>query len=319
MGKTGYKVSEIGFGAWQIGGQYWGTQSDKDSAGALDAAVEKGINFIDTAAVYGEGKSEKIIGQFLKGINKRIYVATKTPPLPGKFPLSQYCLANERYPESYLRKNVEERLINLNVDKLDILLLHSWTRAWNRNPVPLMVLEKLKSEGKIENIGISTPEHDQNCVIDLMKSGLIDVVEVIYNIFEQEPAAELLPTAEQCSVGVIGRVPFDEGSLTGKYTPDTVFEKNDVRNIYFSGDRLKMTLKRVEKIQKDIEGTGLTLAQAALLFILEQPAISTVIPGMRNASQVELNTAVSEMAPLSKAAIEKLKNHNWLKGVWYFE
>lgn len=319
MGKTGYKVSEIGFGAWQIGAQFWGSQSDEDSVNALHMAIKKGINFIDTASVYGDGKSEKIIGQFLKKINKRVYVATKAQPLPGRMPVSQYCLAEDRYPEHYLRKNIEERLKNLQTDKIDIFLLHLWTRAWNRNPTPLKILEKLKNEGKIENIGISTSEHDQNAAIDLMKNGLIDVVEVIYNIFEQEPAAEFLPTAEEYSVGVIGRVPFDEGALTGKYTCNTVFEKDDLRALYFAGERLKKTVSRVEKIKEDIKDTGLTMAQVALLFILNQSAISTVIPGMRNAAQVELNTAVSDMKPLPDEIIEKLKEHHWLRGVWYFD
>ena len=319
MGRTGYKVSEIGFGAWQIGGESWGAQSDEDSARSLSAAIEKGVNFIDTAAGYGDGKSERIVGKFIKDIGKRIYITTKTPPLPGSWPPSPYSIAEDRYPESYIRNNVDERLKNLDLGKLDILLLHTWTRVWNSNPTPLKILEKLKNEGKIENIGISTPEQDQNSAIDLMRSGLIDVVEVIYNIFDQEPAAEFLPTAEQYSIGVIGRVPFDEGSLTGKYTINTVFEEGDFRRNYFAGDRLKKTLERVEKIKEDLKDTGLTLSQAALLFVLNQHSISTVIPGMRNVNQVELNTAVSDMPPLSEDIMRKLRNHNWLRGVWYPE
>jgi len=317
MGRTGYRVSEIGFGAWQIGGGSWGAQNDEDSIKALYTAIEKGVNFIDTAAGYGNGKSERIVGKFIKDIGKRIYITTKTPPLQGPWPPSSYCIAEDRYPESYIRNNVNERLKNLNVDKLDILLLHTWTRTWNNNPTPLKILEKLKNEGNIENIGISTPEHDQNSVIDLMKNGLVDVVEVIYNIFEQEPAAEFLPTAEKYTVGLIGRVPFDEGSLTGKYTINTVFEEGDFRRNYFTGDRLKKTLERVEKVREDIKDTGLTLPQAALLFVLNQPSISTVIPGMRNVNQVELNTAVSDMPPLSEDIVIKLRKHNWLRAFWY--
>jgi len=317
MGKTGYKISEIGFGAWQIGGGSWGAQNDEDSIKALSDAVKKGVNFIDTAAGYGDGKSEKIIGKFIKNAGKRIYIATKTPPLPGNWPPSPYCIAEERYPERYIRDNVNERLNNLGVDKLDILLLHTWTRAWNNNPTPLKILEKLKSEGKIENIGISTPEHDQNSVLDLMKNGLVDVIEVIFNIFEQEPAAQFLPTAKKYNIGIIGRVPFDEGSLTGKYTINTVFEEDDFRRDYFIGDRLKKTLERVEKVREDIKDTGLTLPQASLLFVLNQPSISTVIPGMRNVDQVEANTAVSDMPPLSKDIIAKLRKHNWLRADWY--
>ena len=151
MGKTGYKVSEIGFGAMQFGG-FWATQSDEDSIKALDVAAEKGVNFIDTAGEYGDGKSERIIRRFIKGVGKRIYISTKTQPLPGPWPSSPYDTGNDRYPESYIRSDIEKRLKNLGVDKLDILLLHTWSRAWNNNPTPLKILQKLKSEGKIEII-----------------------------------------------------------------------------------------------------------------------------------------------------------------------
>ena len=319
MGRTGYTVSEIGFGAWQIGGGSWGAQNDEDSIKALHTAIEKGVNFIDTAAGYGDGKSERIVGKFIKDIGKRIYITTKTPPLPGSWPPSPYSIAEDRYPESYIRNNVDERLKNLDLGKLDILLLHTWTRAWNNNPTPLKILEKLKNEGKIENIGISTPEHDQNSVIDLMRNGLVDVVEVIYNIFEQEPVAEFLPTAEKYNIGIIGRMPFDEGSLTGKYTADTVFEEGDLRRVYFKGDRLIEALERVEKVREDIKDTELTLPQAALLFVLNQPSISTVIPGMRNVNYVLENTAVSDMPPLPENILLKLRKHNWLRAYWYPE
>ena len=318
MGKTGYKVSEIGFGAMQFGG-FWATQSDEDSIKALNTAVEKGVNFIDTAAEYGNGKSERIIGKFIEDAGKRVYVSTKTQPLPGPWPPSPYSIAEDRYPESYIRSEVNKSLKNLGVNKLDILLLHTWTRAWNNNPTPLKTLEKLKNEGKIENIGISTPEHDQNSVIDLMRNGLVDIVEVIYNIFEQEPVAEFLPTAEKCNIGIISRMPFDEGSLTGKYTIDTVFEEGDLRRVYFKGDRLIETLERVEKVREDIKDTGLTLPQAALLFVLNQPSISTVIPGMRNVNYVLENTAVSDMPPLPEGIVIKLRKHNWLRAYWYPE
>ncbi len=318
MGKTGYKVSEIGFGTLQFGG-FWVSQSDDDSTRALEAAVEKGVNFIDTAAEYGFGRSERIIGEFIKNVDRRIYVATKSYPLPGPWPPSPYSKAEERYPESYIRNSVDDSLKNLGVSKLDILLLHTWTRAWNNDPTPLKILEKLKNEGKIENIGISTPEHDQNSVVDLMRNGLVDVVEVIYNIFEQEPVAEFLPTAQKYNIGIIGRMPFDEGALTGKYRIDTVFEEGDLRNVYFRGDRLTETLERLERVREDIKDTGLTLPQAALLFVLNQPAISTVIPGMRKIEYVLENTAVSDMPPLSQVIIERLRKHNWLRAYWYPE
>lgn len=316
LGRTGLDVSEIGFGAWAIGGS-WGPQSEQDSVAALHHAIDLGVNFIDTAAGYGDGKSERIIGEVLKGRSERVYVATKTPPLPGKWPPSPYCDVEERYPERYLRESVEERLRNLQTDCIDVLQLHTWTRAWNQNPKPLDVLMKLKDEGKIGAIGISTPEHDQNSLIDLMRRGYLDAVQVIYNIFEQEPAAELLPAAQESNVGVIVRVVFDEGVLTGKYTADSTFAADDFRTNYFAGDRLQRAVERVEAIKTVIADTGLTMPQVALLFALAHPTVSTIIPGIRNIQQADANAAVSDMPPLDEALLHELREHYWLRAFWY--
>ena len=316
LGRSGMDVSEIGFGAWAIGGS-WGPQNEQDSVAALHTALDLGVNFIDTAAGYGDGKSEKIIAEVLKTRTEKVVVATKTPPLPGHWPPSPYCDIDERYPEKYLRDNVEERLRNLKADCLDVLQLHTWTRAWNRNPRPFEVLRKLQAEGKIRAIGVSTPEQDQNSVIDLMRGGWIDTVQVIYNLFEQEPAAELLPVAKETNVGIIVRVVFDEGSLTGKFTSATQFAPDDFRNNYFAGDRLERAVQRADKVKVDISDSGLTLAQAAIKFALMHPAVSTVIPGIRNVAQAEANTAVSDITPLSDALMLKLREHNWMRGFWY--
>jgi aryl-alcohol dehydrogenase-like predicted oxidoreductase len=316
LGRTGMTVSEIGFGAWAIGGS-WGPQNEQDSVAALHRALDLGVTFIDTAAGYGNGKSERIIAEVLKTRTEKVWVATKTPPLPGHWPPSPYCDMDERYPEKYLRENVEERLRNLQTDCLDVLQLHTWTRAWNRNPRPFEILRKLQAEGKIRAIGVSTPEQDQNSVIDLMRGGWVDTVQVIYNIFEQEPAAELLPIAQETNVGIIVRVVFDEGSLTGRFTPETQFAPDDFRTNYFAGDRLERAVNRADKIKADIADTGLTLAQVALKFGLMHPAVSTVIPGIRNIAQAEANTAVSDLAPLSDDLMLKLREHNWQRGFWY--
>lgn len=318
LGRANLDVSEIGFGAWAIGGS-WGPQDEQESIAALHRALDLGVNFIDTAAGYGNGKSERIIGQVLKerGDQGRVYVATKTPPLPGSWPPSPYDDVNERYPEKYLRENVEERLRNLQTDCLDVLQLHTWTRAWNRNPTAFEILRKLQAEGKIRAVGVSTPEHDQNSVNDLMRGGWIDTVQVIYNIFEQEPAAELLPLAQETNVGIIVRVVFDEGVLTGKYTADSKFPPDDFRNNYFAGDRLARAVSRAEKVRADIAGTGMSMPEAALKFALMHPAVSTVIPGIRSVQQAEANVRAVDLPDIAPAVMAKLRAHNWLRGFWY--
>jgi len=318
LGKTGIEVSEIGFGAWAIG-SHWGTQSDQDTHEALHTAIDKGVNFIDTAFIYGEGKSEQIIAQLRKDRSEEIYITTKTPPTAGPWPPTPYCNAEERFGEKYLRDRVEEHLRNLDTDRIDVLLLHTWTRAWNKDPKPFEVLRKLCDEGKIGHVGVSTPEHDQNAIIELMQNGVIDVAEVIFNIFEQEPAAELLPVAAECDVGIIIRVAFDESALTGKLTKDTKFEEGDFRNVYFSGDRLARTVDRVEKIRQDIGDTDLTLADIALKFALDQEGVSTVIPGIRNKWQAEADIAVSDLPPLAPDLVGKLRKHLWNRAFWHSE
>lgn len=316
LGKTGFETSEIGFGAWAIGGG-WGDQAEEDSLAALNTAIDNGVNFIDTAAGYGNGKSERIIAKVLKGRPEHVYVATKTPPAPGIWPPSPYCKWQDRYPESYLRENIAERMECLDTDKIDLLQLHTWTRAWNRNPKPFEILQEIKQEGKIGAVGISTPEHDQNVVIDLMRNGLVDSVQVIYNLFEQEPAAELLPVAEETGTAIIVRVVFDEGALTGKYDATTTFPEGDFRQGYFAGDRIGRAATRAQAIRQDIAGTGLSLAQAAIKFVLMHPAVSVVIPGMRTASQAAANCAVSDLPGIAPDTMVTLQRHNWRRGIWY--
>ena len=317
LGRTQLEVSEIGFGGWALGGGAWGDQKDRESLQALHRAVELGVNFIDTAAGYGKGRSERVIARALSERQERVYVASKIHPMPGPWPPSPYCKAEERYPEDYLRKMVDERLDNLVTERIDLLQLHTWARTWNKDPKPLEVLKKLQGEGKIRYVGISTPEHDQNCIIDLIRQGYLDTVQLIYNIFEQEPAGELLPTAFEHNVGVIVRVPFDEGSLTGKFTADTTFASNDFRSKYFADDRLARTVARVAEIERDIEGSGLTMAQVALKFSLSHPAVSTVIPGIRNVKQAKANAAVSDLPDPPAALLLKLRRHAWRRSFWY--
>lgn len=321
FGKHDVTTSEIGYGAWAIGGS-WGSQDDGDSLAALNRALDLGCTFIDTAAGYGNGRSERLIGQVLReraaaGKTESIFVATKTPPADGIWPPSPYCKAEDRYSESYLRANIAERLANLGTDKLDLLQLHTWTRAWNRNPTPFKILRQLQAEGLVGLIGVSTPEQDQNCVIDLMRDGWVDSVQVIYNIFEQEPAAELLDVAAECGVGIIVRVAFDEGALTGKFTSETKFAEDDFRAGYFAGDRLERVIARAEAVRADLAGSGYTMPQAALKFVLAHPAVSLVIPGIRTVAQAEANCGASDLPDLPPELLAKLHTHNWRRGVWY--
>jgi aryl-alcohol dehydrogenase-like predicted oxidoreductase len=303
-----------------LGGQ-WGGQDDRDSVAALHKAIDLGLNFIDTAQGYGEGHSERVIAKVLEERSERVYVATKTPPQDGPWPPSPYCSAEERYPEAYLRKDVDERLANLRTDCLDVLQLHTWTRAWNRDPAPLEILRRLRDEGKIRRIGISTPEQDQNCVVDLMRRGYLDVIQIIYNLFEQEPAAEILPTAAETGTGVIVRVALDEGILSGKYRKGHRFREDDFRSRYFEGDRLDRAIERVERIEADVARAGLATeyspADVALKFVLAHEAVSTVIPGIRNQRQAELNLSVSGKPDLPQSLLVELRKHHWLRGVWY--
>jgi aryl-alcohol dehydrogenase-like predicted oxidoreductase len=321
FGRLGWQVSSIGFGAWAIGGS-WGEQSQDDSVKALHTALDLGLNFIDTAQGYGDGKSERIIAQTLeerraKGSNDRVYVATKIPPAPGEWPPSPYDDIDRRYPEPYLRERLERSLRDLKTDHIDLLQLHTWTRAWNRYPRALECLRRFQREGKIGGIGISTPEHDQNSLIELMKNGWLDAVQVIYNIFDQEPQAEFFPVAREHNVGVIVRVALDESALAGKLTPETKWADDDFRKNYFAGDRLPRTIERVEKVRQAIGTEEGDLPTVALKFALKPPAVSTVIPGIRNPHQARLNCAVSNAPPLSDDLEHHLRQFNWRRGIWY--
>jgi aryl-alcohol dehydrogenase-like predicted oxidoreductase len=325
FGRTGWKVSEIGFGAWAIGGKGWGPQKDEESLAALRRALDIGVTFIDTAQGYGDGHSEQLIGSVLAERGVRVgrgpvRVLTKIPPMPGSWPASPYDTGAQRYPESYLRERVERSLRDLKAETLDVVLLHLWSRSWNRDPEPLHTLRALQKEGKLLALGISNSEFDENAVNDPIRAGLLDAVETVYNIFDQNPAGELLPTAQEHNVAVVARSPLDEGALTGKMTADTVFPEGDVRRNYFRGDRMKKTTDRIEAIRRDLEtasgGKEKDLASAALRFVLRSPAVSTTIPGMRSVRQAEQNAAVSDQPPLSDELYEALKKHFWYRVFW---
>lgn len=318
FGRLGWQVSEIGFGSWAIGSN-WGPQDENESIKALHRALDLGCNFIDTARAYGEGRSERIIARALQERRRdKVYVATKAPPIITHDWLpTPYETWPDKYPEAHIRACVEHSLRDLRTDCIDLLQIHTWSRAWNRDPVPFVVLRDLQKQGKIRGIGVSTPETDQNAVIDLMRQGLVDSVQVIYNIFDQEAQAEIFPTAQECKIAVIVRVAFDESALTGKLTLQTTFPEGDIRTGYFAGDRLERTVRRVNKIKETVASAEPDLATAALKFALKPAAVSTVIPGIRNERQAELNCRVGSLPSMSDDLEQNLRKHFWRRGFWY--
>ena len=319
LGRTGWQVSEIGMGTWALGGDEWGQQDDDNSVATLHKALELGCNFIDTARAYGNGRSEQVIAKALRQWSgQRPLLATKIPPvLPGDWPPGPYDTVEQRFPESHVRDQLAKSLQALGTDCIDLVQIHTWSRAWNSDPLPFRVLRQAKQEGKIRAIGVSTPEHDQYAVLDLMRDGWVDTVQVIYNIFDQEAQSQLFPEAMRHDVGIIVRVPYDESALTGKLTPQTTFQSGDVRRTYFAGDRLQRTVDRVEAIRNALGPEGSDLAGAALKFCLKPPAVSTVIPGIRSLWQAEANCRIGSLPPLDDAIEATLRRHYWRRGLWY--
>jgi aryl-alcohol dehydrogenase-like predicted oxidoreductase len=315
FGHLGWKVSEVSCSTWSFGGGAWGAQDDADSIATVHRAIDLGVNIFDTAAGYG--RSETVLASALRGRREKVMIVTKTPPLPGRWPPLAHEQVEDRYPSHYIRANVEERLRKLETECLDVLLLHIWTRAWNRDPRPLETLAALKQEGKIRAFGISTPDCDQDQLNTLLAGRQIDVIQLVYNLFEQLRAAEALPLAQENGVAVMVRLALDEGSLAGKWTKDTVFPEGDFRRNMFAGDRLPRTVERVERIRADLEGTGYTMPQAALKICLTHPAVSVVIPGMRNVAQAQANIHTSELPDLPPALLATLRRHEWSRGNWH--
>lgn len=317
LGKTGWKVSEIGYGAWGIGASWWGKTDDAESLASLRAAWDAGVNFFDTAYVYGDGHSERLIAEALAG--KPAIVATKIPPKNQEWPPKPSTPVSAAFPADWIRSCTERSLTNLRRDTIDLTQFHVWTDAWLRDDGWKETVAKLKAEGKIRAFGVSINDHQPESALELVASGLVDSVQVIFNIFDQTPVEKLFPACRRYNVGVIARVPFDEGGLTGTLTSDTTFEKGDFRATYFRGDNLKKTVSRADDLKNLLNGEAKTLPELALKFILAHPEVSTVIPGMRRAAHVSSNTAVSGSVPLSAATMDALKQHAWKRnfyGMW---
>jgi aryl-alcohol dehydrogenase-like predicted oxidoreductase len=311
LGRTGLQFSEIGFGAWGIGKGAWIGAEDDESSKALNKAIDLGLNFIDTALVYGDGHSESLVGKVVKGRSETIYVASKIPPKNFQWPAQRGVSVKEAFPADHVIASTEESLKNLGLDTIDLQQFHVWSDEWADKGDWLDAIQKLKKDGKIRFFGVSINDNQPENAVRLIETGAVDTVQVIHNIFEQAPEDQLYPACEKHQVGVIVRVPFDEGSLTGKITPDTKFDSADFRGRYFRGDRKKEVYDRVQKIVSDLGITLDQMPEIALRYVLSHPAVSTVIPGMRSVRNVERNCAVGDGKGLTQDQVNKLKAHRW--------
>ncbi|HUV14558.1 MAG TPA: aldo/keto reductase [Acidobacteriota bacterium] len=314
LGRTGLKISEIGFGAWGIGAVMWKGAKDDESLQALNTAIDEGVNFLDTALVYGNGHSEQLVGEVVRARSERIYVATKVPPKNRIWPARGSL--EEVFPSDYIVVCVETSLRNLGLERIDLLQLHTWNPEWLKQDEWFETLTELRQQGKMAYFGVSINDHQPDSALELVRSGKIDTVQVIHNIFDQSPEDELFSACLEHSVGVIVRVPFDEGSLTGKITPQTIFPKGDWRHAYFKGDRKRQVHERAKVIESLLGEESNSLPDLALRFCLQPNAVSTVIPGMRSVKHVLANTSASEKPRLSNTMIESLRKHRWVRNFY---
>jgi aryl-alcohol dehydrogenase-like predicted oxidoreductase len=316
LGTTGIEVSEIGYGAWGIGGEMWLGAVDADSMKALHEAADLGLNFIDTALAYGEGHSETLVGRFLKERKDSITVATKVPPKNRIWPAKPGTPLSAAFPYDHIIASTEKSLRNLNVGTIDLLQLHVWDDAWTDRDEWKQAFAKLKEQGKVRHFGISINDHQASNGVLAAATGLIDTFQVIYNIFDQTPEEKLFPLCRELNLGIIARVPFDEGALTGAITPGTTFPPGDFRNNYFAGERKEEVFRRTERLKRLLGDEAGTLPELALRFCLHPPAVSTVIPGMRSIRNVRANCSVSDGRRLSDSLLAQLRGHAWEKNFY---
>jgi aryl-alcohol dehydrogenase-like predicted oxidoreductase len=311
FGRTGWQLSEIGYGMWGMGG--WTGSNDDESLAALQRAVDLGCNFFDTAFVYGNGRSENLLGQVVRANpSKKIYTATKVPPKNMQYPtLPEYSL-DECYPPEHIEEIVHKSLQNAGLESFDLVQLHTWNDDWTGDSDWSDKLDDLKKQGLINACGISINRWEPWNGVEAVRSGKIDSVQVIYNIFDQNPEDDLFPACEEMDVAVIARVPFDEGTLTGTLTKETTFPKEDWRSGYFTPENLIPSVERAEAL-RPLVPDGSSMPEQALRFILSHPAVSTIIPGMRKIRNVEANIAASDAGPLPTELLEKLRGHRWVR------
>ncbi len=309
FGRTNWEVSEIGYGMWGLAG--WKETDQIEVMNALEKSIELGCNFYDTAWGYGAGTSEQILGKQMKlHAAKQLHFATKIPPKNFKWPSkAQYTLA-ECFPASHIIEYTEKSLKNLNVECIDLQQFHVWEDSWAHQDDWKKAIEKLKADGKVNHFGVSVNRWEPDNVLNTLETGLIDTVQVIYNIFDQNPDDNLFPLCQKLDIGVIARVPFDEGTLTGMLTKETVFPEGDWRATYFVPENLHSSVDHAEALRPIIP-EGMTMAEMALRFILCNDHVHTIIPGMRKVRNVIANMSTSDGNRLEKSLVSALKEHRW--------
>jgi len=320
LGRTGLKISEIGFGAWGIGGG-WGATDDAEAKRALHRFLDLGGTFIDTAYGYGDGHSEALIGQMLRerkaaGTAQGIVVATKAPPKTMQWPLLPHLSVKETFPVEWVVACAERSLKNLGVETLDLLQLHAWTDAYNEQLDWYEAMVKLREQGKLQFFGVSINDYVPESGVRLAQSGRIDAIQVIYNVFEQTPEQDLFPAAQDHGVGILARVPFEEGALTGTLRPGAQFHPDDWRGAYFTPERLAEIDRRVRALEQHLDPETPNLPLLALRFCLHHPAVSSVLPGMRSIQNVEANIQAPDVR-LRAETVAALRSHEWRHGWSY--
>jgi aryl-alcohol dehydrogenase-like predicted oxidoreductase len=318
LGRTGIEISEIGYGAWGIGGIQWLGGEDDESIQSVKRALSLGLNFIDTALAYGEGHSEKLVGQIVRDHGERVYVATKIPPKNQLWPARPGIPIGEVFPAGYIVECTDQSLRNLELEQIDLQQLHVWNPEWLGSDEWKRGLEEIKTSGKVAHVGISINDHQPDSALDIIRSGLIDSVQVIYHVFDQTSENNLFPLCLEHNIGVIARVPLDEGALTGNITEETTFEPGEFREAYFRGDHKKQVVEHIEPLKADLAAAGVEepLSETALRFCISHPAVTTVIPGMRRVRHAEANCSISDRGPLDDVLLKLLKKHAWEKNFY---
>ena len=309
LGRTGFNVSDMGHGLWGMSG--WTGSEDRESLESLQLSVDLGCTFFDTAWAYGEGHSDELIGKIVKqNSGKRLYVASKVPPKNRRWPASRDYAYADVFPHDHVIQHAEMIREALAMEPIDLLQFHVWDDTWTDDPEFRSTVEELKNRKLIDAFGLSLNRWEPENGLKALRTGLVDCVQVIYNIFDQAPENELFPLCRELHVGVIARVPLDEGSLGGKLTLDTRFPASDWRANYFGPENLPATVERVERLKRLLP-QGMTLPEMAFRFILSNPDVSTTIPGMRKTDHVQQNISYSDKGPLTKDLIEELRRHRW--------